>query len=551
LYGLVRYFHPSDQASRADWDAFVIRGVREVEGAKDDKELAQKLTALFTGIAPTLRVNHGAQKYLLPPELSPPRATKGAADLKVTYWRHNGIDMKEKRRNVYHSERVQKSFESAVSEKAPLPGSPWKADLSRGVTAWIPLAVYVDAKGTLPHAPETSAETAPQEKPAWSADDRGTRLADVIIAWNIFEHFYPYFDVVRTDWSAVLPKTLERAATDKDESAFNDTLRRFIAELHDGHGRVSKGTFSATLPLRWDWIEEKLMITAVGESAQGRISPGDVVLEIDGRPAAEAMAAQESLVSGATPQWIRYRGLQALALGRKDQAVKLTVEPFAETGRKKEVSLQYERASDPVVEHRPSRLEEIEPGIYYLDIGRITDADFESALPRLEKAHGIVFDFRGYPSSLGAEFLTHLSDHKLNSAHWQIPLVLWPDRQNMQFGETAWHLEPAKPFLAAKKAFITDGRAISYAESCMGIIEYYKIGAIVGQPTAGTNGNVNPFTLPGGFSITWTGMKVSKQDGSRHHGVGIIPTIPVSRTRAAVAAGRDEFLERAISAVKD
>jgi C-terminal processing protease CtpA/Prc len=62
---------------------------------------------------------------------------------------------------------------------------------------------------------------------------------------------------------------------------------------------------------------------------------------------------------------------------------------------------------------------------------------------------------------------------------------------------------------------------------------------------------VNMCTLPGGYTITWTGMKVLKHDGSRHHGVGIIPTIPVSRTRAGVAAGRDEFLERAMSAVKD
>jgi C-terminal processing protease CtpA/Prc len=148
--------------------------------------------------------------------------------------------------------------------------------------------------------------------------------------------------------------------------------------------------------------------------------------------------------------------------------------------------------------------------------------------------------------------LTYLSDHPLLSAQWHVPDVLWPDRHDMQFSRGGeWNLQPAKPFLAAKKAFIIDGRAISYAESCMGIVEYYKLGAIVGSPTAGTNGNVNPVTLPGGYTITWTGMKVLKQDGSRHHGVGIMPTIPVSRTRAGVAAGHDEFLDAAIKAVRD
>jgi len=110
-------------------------------------------------------------------------------------------------------------------------------------------------------------------------------------------------------------------------------------------------------------------------------------------------------------------------------------------------------------------------------------------------------------------------------------------------------LFPAQPRLTAHIAFLTDGRAISYAESCLGIIEHYKLGAIVGGPTAGTNGNVNPFKVPGGYQVVWTGMKVLKHDGSRHHGVGIAPTVPVSRSIGGVAAGRDEILEKAIEVV--
>jgi C-terminal processing protease CtpA/Prc len=111
-------------------------------------------------------------------------------------------------------------------------------------------------------------------------------------------------------------------------------------------------------------------------------------------------------------------------------------------------------------------------------------------------------------------------------------------------------IRPHKPHIAAKLVFITDGRAISYAESCMGIVEHYQLGAIVGEATAGTNGNVNPFTLPGGYRISWTGMKVLKHDGARHHGVGIRPTVPLQRTVAGIRQGRDEFLERAVELLK-
>ena len=73
-------------------------------------------------------------------------------------------------------------------------------------------------------------------------------------------------------------------------------------------------------------------------------------------------------------------------------------------------------------------------------------------------------------------------------------------------------------------ALLTDARAISYAETCMGIVEHYRLGTIVGEPTAGTNGNVNSIPLPGGYRVSFTGMKVLKHDGSVHHGVGIRPT---------------------------
>jgi hypothetical protein len=52
---------------------------------------------------------------------------------------------------------------------------------------------------------------------------------------------------------------------------------------------------------------------------------------------------------------------------------------------------------------------------------------------------------------------------------------------------------------------------------------------IVGGPTAGTNGNTNPFGA-GRLPDYLTGMKVLKHDGSQHHGVGIGATVPASRT---------------------
>jgi hypothetical protein len=45
-------------------------------------------------------------------------------------------------------------------------------------------------------------------------------------------------------------------------------------------------------------------------------------------------------------------------------------------------------------------------------------------------------------------------------------------------------------------------------------------------------------------------MKVLKHDSSRHHGVGIRPTVPLSPTAAGIRAGRDEQLEKAIETLE-
>jgi C-terminal processing protease CtpA/Prc len=124
-----------------------------------------------------------------------------------------------------------------------------------------------------------------------------------------------------------------------------------------------------------------------------------------------------------------------------------------------------------------------------------------------------------------------------------------PDQLDSPYHESGWDVTPERPYFGARRVFLTDGRAISYAETVMGIVEHYKLGEIVGGPTAGTNGNVNPFRLPGGYTVAWTGMKVLKHDGSQHHGIGILPTVPASRTRKGVAEGKDEILLRGLAVV--
>lgn len=132
-----------------------------------------------------------------------------------------------------------------------------------------------------------------------------------------------------------------------------------------------------------------------------------------------------------------------------------------------------------------------------------------------------------------------------------VPRIIRPDYEGVSaFREYGWDLRPASPHVTGKVAFITGPGAISYAESLMGYVEGHRLGPIVGSATAGANGNTNQVMLPGAFSITFTGMKVTRIDGRQHHIFGVQPTHPVKRTLAGIRAGRDEELEVALELVR-
>lgn len=82
LYGLLRWFHPSDAAAMIDWDSFAIEGVRRVIAAPDPKGLQRMLADLISPFAPTVRLTTGAEA----PDLLATRVPSAVDEL--VSWEH-------------------------------------------------------------------------------------------------------------------------------------------------------------------------------------------------------------------------------------------------------------------------------------------------------------------------------------------------------------------------------------------------------------------------------------------------------------------------------
>jgi hypothetical protein len=709
LYGYIRYFHPSDEASQIDWDQFAIYGVQEVCKIQSPGELRPTLKRLFLPIAPTVQIYASNQK---PRMRTLPSDTSG---LKIVAWQHSGVylnnpqsnyrsirtnrenrfplgiglgtivqekdalsfrgkqvkvtasvraevtglgnqgqlwlrvDRKDRRLGFFDNmddrpitagdwnsfeilgsvdtdavniafgcflkgtgqlwidnfklsvknERGQwedvplsnpgfeqdstkpahwaangRGYAFSVVDQSPasgkkclkienseeiirdplfdaVPPSNYTCDkyLGSNLSCQFPLTLWSDEHGTLEKGDLTALSQLKNEiayinKKEVTANDKFVRLATIVIAWNVFQHFYPYFDVVGTDWDSELTNFLRKAIEDHNENEFIRTLEQLVVKLHDGHGQlIHRRSYNETrFPLIADWIENHMVVMFSEDTT--KFKHGDFIEAIDGIPAKRFLDSIETTVSG-SPQWKRAFASRGLGFGPKG-----TTAIFSLVRSGKHMIIEASRNNSGwLKEPRRSTLKEIEPGVFYVDLDEATMALIDSNMHALANAKGVIFDLRGYPKG-NHDVIRHLLTMPDTSGMWmRIPKTLYPDRHGVTYENRGWFMKPREPHIQGKVVFLTDGSAISYAESFMSFIKHYKLAVIVGQPTAGANGNVNFLKLPAGFQINFTGMKVVQHDGSQHHLIGIQPTVTVRRTLQGILAGRDEFLEKALEII--
>ncbi|MFO0833999.1 MAG: S41 family peptidase [Phycisphaerales bacterium] len=549
LVGVLRSFSPTTESRGVNWDTYTIDAVNAVEPCKNADELVAALKAWTLPIAPGVQFWRG-QRDQGPPESPRPENATGAVAMVHQGFADPGLDPSQRRMNIYSSEQVRIDLNAQATDSRPAPGETATLSLGGDVFARVPIAPYVNADRTLPEATTELPKPAHERSKSWrpTPAERAVRFAVLIEAWNTLNHFYPYFDVSETDWVAALPPALEKAATDPTPEQFWRTLATMHAKIKDGHGWVGgPGQFTVMPhPYSSEWVGDEIVIRRVADNVADRLSPGDVVEAIDGASVRDLYQTLEPTICAASEQWTRHRALSQIGWGPGKNDVTLSIKRGSSS---LEVSIPRGPYKEPAMQ-RPENGSELSPGIVYFNLDATNLATFSANLPKLAAAKGIVFDLRGYPADAGSAILPYLSDTNIKSAQWRVPIIARPNYQRVRFKASNWDLPPQNPRLTSNVAFLTDGRAISYAESCMGIVEAYKLGEIVGSATAGSNGNITTAQLPCGYSVTWTGMQVLKHDGSRHHGVGIRPTVPVAPTKEGLAAGRDEVLEKAVEVVK-
>ncbi len=548
--GVVRHFHPHDAVVEVDWNGVLLEAFLLAEREQSSPGFADELFALLDQVAPGLKRTPGGEAR---PELTDIHCGDDEPRIR---WLHRGFGAAPLAESspIYSSLRTGRDGPDGVIDLADVeqqlgssPPLEWTMTLDDGSKLSLPL-VLCDRQARLD---EDGMERLAERWPAPNLDGLSpAELArlDVAALWPVLRHFYPYQELIE-DWPAALDQALAEVDAVTGRTEHGRLLQRMLFHLQDGHVNVfdlrSDRSGRAWLPIALEAIEGQLYIAE--SNADGDARPGDRVAVIDDEPAADWLARELAHHSG-SPDWRAHRAIRDLLLGQRGESVKLML---ARGEHRFEVELTFEADQQMQAYSHPPVNEPVE-GIIHVNLDRIEQAILYEIMPRLVVARGVIFDLRGYPSGINPGLLTRLMNEPGHWEGWmQVLAARAPDGDLKVAGRHQWGLVPSRPQIRAPVVFLTNHRAISYAESLLGLVRYHHLGTIVGSHTAGSNGNILPLTLPGGFRVIYTGMRVIGPDGSPFQGQGIAPDVYARPTVQGLKEGRDEVLERALELLAD
>jgi C-terminal processing protease CtpA/Prc len=379
-------------------------------------------------------------------------------------------------------------------------------------------------------------------------NDKTLQISNAIILWNIIKYFNPLsedIDNTMNDDYKILLNTIVRS--ENNWESYLKLLRLFIVNINDGHGVIYHDSIRSfkLLPIKVDKIEDRIIVIESNDTSICKI--GDEILSVNGIPALEKLENDMSFITGNTEKKEKI-ALIWYFVGEADEL--LTIE-IGQNGK----TIEKEVVRDFIGRIKSSKsfedIAEIKNDIYYINLnsGHATWRQIDSLVHIISKAKGVIFDLRDYPNYGNHKVISHLINESVKSDYVLIPKRVHPNYVSGYDSSETWIIEPSYPTIEGCVVFLSGKGVVSYTESILGIIDAYDLGIIIGSRTGGINGDINSYDLLGGYSYTWTGLRVEKHNGECIT-KGITPDIIVNKSITGVREGKDEVLDYAIQYIE-
>lgn len=378
----------------------------------------------------------------------------------------------------------------------------------------------------------------------------GYRLLGLYRLWATLRYFDPHTRRADTNWDRLLAAEIPRFAAATDSVSYAFAVEDVLVHLRDGHAfspslQVARALGAAPPDASMRIVDGKPIVTAVSAETKGvGLYVGDEVLSVDGVAAADRTRWLRSVIPASNPVAQGYYAALYFLCGPDSSLAKIRVRGADRRVREVHLrrSFSYWRPSDR--SGPPVRL--LAGGSWYVDLARVTPTHLNRALDTMDLTHGVVFDARGANLGTGELLGRRFAPAgRTVVARLTVPIVRSPDDaiQGMQTQTQAIETS-LSPRVRPTMLVLVDETTQSSSEHLA--LYLRAAGAqIIGSQTAGADGNISSFYLPGGVRVSFTGMDVATPDGHSVQGAGVPLDYVVPMHVADVRTGRDPALIRA------
>ena len=421
----------------------------------------------------------------------------------------------------------------------------------------------------------------------WHADEYsssfypslGYRLLAAAKMYNIINFFNPDKDLMDNNWDSVYFKYLPRYINAKDSIDYAQAVTSMYANIQDSHGfiygEVSYNTiaplvgYGSVPPFRANIIENKIIITSILNDSIARkegFEKGDIILKTGNKNSSDLVEQLREFYPASNKEAQNRNIVSTSFLGDQNKSTPITIQK--KNGQIKNVNVLHNDTlfeikyfqhfnKDPFKKDLPV-CKIFSGNVGYIDMFQLTIDNVDSVMNILRYTKGIIFDDRSYPSSATALLFNYLPQRNAKGKAGLQGLML--DADMIKYGDgsmkkttTYMHTEVVKE---VERKWLYNGKLVllinEYTQSAAeGLASHLlQAGAIgVGSHTAGANGDITNFNLPGMCNLSFSGRKPFNADGTTMQRVGIIPKIKISPTINGFRNGKDEILERGIKYV--
>ncbi|HYR29904.1 MAG TPA: S41 family peptidase [Thermoanaerobaculia bacterium] len=385
--------------------------------------------------------------------------------------------------------------------------------------------------------------------------DLGHRMLALARLWAVIDTFYPYMHLIG-DWDAVLAEFVPRFQSAKDEQEYAAAVLEMVARVDDGHSSAYGHRAANEILGAWNFpaivreVEGQFVVAEKRANfPEGTpLAIGDVIVSVDGEPLAPRVQRLWKYRTASTESARRNAVLSVALRGPANSVAKLGVRNADGTIRTVDVP-RVEAFARGKREGEVYRI--LDGNIGYADLSRLMPADVDAMFEKLMNTKAIVFDMRGYPNGTAWPIAPRINRNKAKYGATFRRVMLPRYSENSGFAFSQPLPTSDKPVYQGKTVMLIDDRAISQSEHTGLFFEAAAGTKFVGTNSAGANGDVTSFTLPGGFTVGFTGHDVRHADGRQLQRIGLVPDVRVEPTIRGLREGKDEVLERAIAYIND